>query len=90
MAALILASIAALIAGGEKLHQKRKKKQALKAQDASQHGPIEEVSIIDDETANQQTDDLPAYHKETLPPYHPLDEHPASRSNKQNVGSPHS
>jgi hypothetical protein len=90
MAALIVASIAALVVGGEKLVQRRKKKRASKAQNSLLHGPVEEVAIIDDATEHQQIDELPGYHREELPAYRALDEHPAVRTNNQNAGSPQS
>jgi hypothetical protein len=89
MAALIVAAAAGIVFAGQKVHERKKNKRALKAQDALQHGLVEEVSAIDGTMLHHQSDNLPAYHKENLPPYHTVNQHPAFRTNKQREGSLH-
>ncbi|KAK2867950.1 hypothetical protein FQN49_003302, partial [Arthroderma sp. PD_2] len=90
MAALIVAVGAAIYVTAEKILDHREKKRALKAKAALQHGLVEDDSIVDGTTtAHGQMDELPAYHKENLPPYHLVDQHPALTPNNQIAGSSH-
>jgi hypothetical protein len=65
-----------------KIHDRKEKKRALKANIGSRHGPVVEVPAIDDTEINGPIEELPAYQKEKLPAYHRLDEHPAFGTNK--------
>jgi len=69
-------------------HKDRKeKKRALKAQEAGQHGPVREVSIIDKTSATGQMEDLPAYQNDKLPAYETVEQHPALRANNWSEGT---
>lgn len=73
---------AAIYIIAHKVHDRKEKKRALKAQAASRHGPVVEVPIADDTGVSGQMEDLPAYQKEKLPAYQQIDEHPALGTNK--------
>jgi hypothetical protein len=66
-----------------KVKGRKEKKRALKAQEASRHGPVRVVPIID----TAVTEDLPAYQNDKLPLYESLEQyHPALRNNDKGAG----
>jgi hypothetical protein len=87
MASVVIAIGVAAYFATKKIQKRKEKKRGL---NALQHGPVEEVSIIDDATVHDQVEDLPTYYKQDLPQYHPEDLHPAFRDEKQNTSIPYS
>lgn len=87
MASVVVALGFAVYFTAEKIHDRKKKKRALKAQAALQNDSADEISTIDDATEDDQMEEnLPAYSKENLPPYRRVDQHPAFKTNRQNEG----
>lgn len=77
MASLVLAIGVAIYYGAEKIHEHKEKKREL-------HGPVVERSISpDNDEANLDEENLPAYEKEWLPECPAPGEHPAVRSDKR-------
>ena len=86
--ALVLAVAvgAAIVLTSKKIHSRKKKKRALKAQKALQDSLHEGKATIDNATVHRHIDDLPAYHTESLPPYYAVDRRPMPRIDKQSMG----
>ena len=70
MASIIIGIGAAIYVTAEKIHDRKEKKRALKAQATLQHDFIEDVSLINDTKVRRQMETLPFYHQEPLPAYH--------------------
>jgi hypothetical protein len=82
MASVVIAIGVAVYFTAEKVREHKEKKRAIKAQQATDHGVVEELSIAEDTADHLNNEDLPVYHKEGLPAYHMEDQHPAFRSEK--------
>jgi hypothetical protein len=83
MASVVIAIGVAVYFTAEKVREHKEKKRAIKAQQATDHGVVEELSIAEDTADHLNNEDLPVYHKEGLPAYHMEDQHPAFRSEKR-------
>lgn len=79
MASVVIAIGVAVYFTTEKVREHKEKKRALKLQQASEHGPIEEITTGD----LHDDEHLPGYQKEVLPGYHMEDQHPALRNEKR-------
>ncbi|KIW97345.1 uncharacterized protein Z519_02737 [Cladophialophora bantiana CBS 173.52] len=82
MVFLVLATGAAIYFTVEKVRDHKKKKRALRAQEASRHGLVETVSNIDENTARRSMEDLPPYILREPPPYQIRDQHRELKENK--------
>jgi hypothetical protein len=69
MASVVIAIGAIAYFTTEKVHERKQKKRALKAQEALDRGVVEELSAVDGTTDHSNNEDLPAYHKESLPAF---------------------
>ena len=85
MASVIVAISVAIYISAVKVHDRKEKKRALKAQEVLQRGLVEELSSIDNTTGHLDNDHLPVYHKERVPPYHMEDQHPAFHNDKRSA-----
>jgi cell division protein FtsN len=85
MAAIVAVLSAAIYFSAAKVHKHKKNKRALKAQEASESGLVEEPWAIDDSTGHPHTEHLPAYHEERLPFYPTEDQPSAIHTDKQNT-----
>jgi hypothetical protein len=84
MASVVIAIGIAVYYSTEKIRERKEKKRALKAQEALDRGLVEELSAVDDTTGHLiNNEDLPAYHKENLPPYRMQDQHRAFQTDKR-------
>ncbi|KAK2760695.1 hypothetical protein FQN54_001930 [Arachnomyces sp. PD_36] len=89
MASLVVIAVGAgIYVAAEKIHDRKEKKRALKAQQALEQDSFEKDSVIADATEPGKMDELPAYHQENLPPYQRVDQHPASKAAKKRDDSP--
>jgi hypothetical protein len=89
MASVLVAVGVAIYYTVEKVHDRKEKKRALAAEEASKYGSVVEFSTTEGTAAHYGTDSLPAYHKEKLPAYAMMDQHPALKTKKQSVGLPY-
>lgn len=83
MASVVIALSAAVYFTTEKIRERKQKKRELKAQQASNHGLIEQVAMVEGTAHPPDDEELPAYHQEGLPAYAMKDQHPAHRNGKR-------
>jgi hypothetical protein len=70
MATLVLAIGVAIYYSAEKVHEHKEKRRSRKALEATQHGPVQELSSIDnDEDIHTDSEHSPVYEKDVLPSY---------------------
>jgi len=74
MASVVIAIGAIAYFTTEKVHERKQKKRALKAQEALDRGVVEELSAVDGTTDHSNDEDLPEYQMEN--------QHPAFRNEK--------
>jgi hypothetical protein len=84
MAALAVALAVAIYFSAEQVHEHKKNKRILKAQEALDHGFVDELWATDDIASHPNNEQLPAYHKERLPLYSARDQASAAHSDKRN------
>jgi hypothetical protein len=84
MASLVLAIGVAICYSTEKVHEHKEKKKSRKALEATQHGPVEEISSIDNDIdLHIDNEYSPFYRKDFLPPYPNATQHPATHVKKE-------
>lgn len=87
---LIIPIGAAAIIGARQVHkhvhERKQKKRALKA---LQHGPVEEVTIVDRAAEEEAEMDVPpAYQEKSPSQYTGAEQHPALRASNESAGLP--
>jgi hypothetical protein len=77
MAALVLAIGVAVFISVEKLLDRKREKRTQRAQEASEHGIVEELSTDGRTTGLFKDEHLHVYHEEHISPFHKKGGHPA-------------
>jgi len=88
MASIVVAIGFAIYISTAKIHERKERKRALKAQEALERGLVEELSTIDDAAGHLNNERLPVYHDARLPPYRIEDQHPTLHPGKRSTRHP--